>query len=193
MIQSHPFCPIINKKSKLLIVGTLPPEGSPFYYSNSVNNRMWDILQAIHEKGDAVSSGGYKLEKNIKISLLKSLNLSMCDIIKEYNRRRQSVNDLDIIPLKYTDVIKLIKKTEIKKILFVYKNAALWFLHSLKNKEPLPLVKIKENIEGTGEILKLNIEEKEVPLTLLPNPLSRGTKGMTLKKKLETYRDQIIL
>lgn len=43
----HPFEPFIPNNAKKLIIGTLPPENIPYYYSNSPNTRMWDLLSAI--------------------------------------------------------------------------------------------------------------------------------------------------
>ncbi len=42
-MRLHPFKPIIPDNAKKLLIGTLPPESAPFYYSNSSNTRLWDI------------------------------------------------------------------------------------------------------------------------------------------------------
>ena len=176
-----------------MIIGTLPPDRAKFYYSNSTNNRMWDILRAIENKRDELPKNSYRLPTDEKIKILKTLNLSMCDVILEYERKNESVKDDDIIPLKYNDIADLIKGTSISNLLFVYQSALRWFLHSLKTETPLELKRVpKLQNREYGEVDCVILNGRKTRCILLPNPLSRGKKGETLKKKVDIYKEWIV-
>lgn len=189
--MTHPFQPYIIEDSKSIIIGTLPPEGIDFYYSNSPNTRMWDLLKAIQERTDTLPKGSYKLPTSEKKEVLTNLNLSMADIIYEYERKKEkSTNDKDIIPLKYSNINELIKNTSIVNLLFVYKSAAKWFLHSLKESPPARLSAIKEKIDK-DVFYTYVLDDRSINCILLPAPLNRGTKGCTIEKKKEIYEKWI--
>ncbi len=184
----HPFEPIIFNNTTKLLIGTLPPEKAPFYFSNSVNTRLWDILQTVSSENETIYQNSNNLSDQQKEEILKSLDLGIYDIIKEYDRKNmESTKDSDIIPLKYSDIIKLVSNTEINTLLFVYQNAALWFLHSLKGGAPEKIEKLKSKLEY-GVFHKLKVGSKEISCILLPSPLNRGKKGETLEYKLERYK-----
>lgn len=191
--MTHPFEPYIIKNSKNMIIGTLPPEGIKFYYSNSPNTRMWDILRSVLEKTDTLPKNSYRLSTNEKKTILSNLNLSMADIIHKYERKADSTKDTDIIPLEYLDIKRVIKETSITNLLFVYKSSARWFLESLEGNEPARLSKITKKIDSNYDIFHtFMLDGREINCILLPSPLSRGTKGWTLKRKKDVYEKWLI-
>jgi len=191
-IMKHPFEPQIIKNSKSMIIGTLPPDNIEFYYSNSSNTRMWDLLKSIQKNTKDVPRNSYKLPTEEKKEILAKLNLSMADIILEYERKQKSTNDSDIIPKKYNNIENIIKDTSIENLLFVYKSALQWFLHSLKHEQPIELKKLPKIKNEEYEIIcNILLNEKTINCILLPNPLSRGKKGETLEFKKETYKKWI--
>jgi len=187
MIQTHPFTPIANQQSKALIVGTLPPDTAPFYYSNSCNTRMWDILKTIQTGEKEIFKNTVLHPKEDKIEILNNLNVGMCDIIKKYQRSKLTVKDTDILPIEYFNVHSLAKEYNISNILFVYESAAKWFLHSLKKQKPIAYNALPKNKIDYGEFEKI----EDVSCILLPNPLNRGKKGETLAFKLSEYKKYI--
>lgn len=187
----HPFKPIIPDNAKKLLIGTLPPESAPFYYSNSSNTRLWDILTAINEGTPIVGKGGYLFDKNRKIQLLKDLNIGMTDIILEYERAvPKSPSDKDIIPKRYNDVLQLAVKHNIEEFLFVYQSTWKWFIHSQQRLPPVTMGRLT-GLFQTGPQATITHQGKQIKCTLLPSPLSRGTKGLTLAIKLEMYKQYI--
>jgi len=192
MIKRHPFDPVIFKESKKMLVGTLPPEKTDYFYSGSPQTRMWDILRAIINNS-SIPKESYKLPMSDKKQILKQLNISMFDIIFEYERTViDSSKDVDIIPKKYSDINSLIKNTQIDTLLFVYESAAQWFLHSMKNENPCKLKSIKDKTNLSKEIFwEYGLGGKNVRCILLPNPLNRGKKGVTLEKKKVLYEKYI--
>lgn len=191
--MTHPFEPYIIKDSKNMIIGTLPPEGIEFYYSNSHNTRMWDILKSILEKTDTLPKNSYRLPTDEKKAILSRLNLSMADIIYKYEREVDSTKDTDIIPLEYLDIKRVIKNTSIINLLFVYQSAAKWFIEYLEGNQPVKLSKIRIKINNNYNIFySFMLDGKKINCILLPSPLSRGTKGWTLKRKKDVYKKWII-
>jgi G:T/U-mismatch repair DNA glycosylase len=191
MKHIHPFDPLIFENTRKLLVGTLPPETANWYFSNSDNTRLWDILKSVSLNDESISQYSNRLSKLEKTKILISLNLGIYDIIKDYDRKiEDSTKDTDIVPLKYNDIIRLVTNTKVNKLLFVYRNAAKWFLHSLTGEPPKILNKLKIEL-GYGEFYKLKIGDKEISCILMPSPLNRGKKGETLDYKLALYRKEI--
>ncbi len=149
------------------------------------------MLQSISLDDESISHHSNNFSKLEKTKILKSLNLGIFDIIKSYDRKiEDSTKDTDIIPKKYSDIANLIVDSKVDKLLFVYRNAAKWFLHSLTGESPKMLNLLKANLEY-GEFYKLKIGDREISCVLLPSPLNRGKKGETIEYKLAIYRKEI--
>ena len=189
--MKHPFKPFILQNSKNMIIGTLPPDNIEYYYSNSANTRMWDLLKSIKEER-AIQQNSYLISKDDKQNLLTNLNLSMTDIILEYKREKDSTADKDIIPIKYNNIENIINNTSIKNLLFVYESALQWFLHSLNKKAPIKLSKLPPLKNKKYDVMHTTLlNQKSVNCILLPNPLNRGRKGENLEFKKEVYKKYI--
>ncbi len=191
-VLTHRFGPVIFNNTTKLIVGTLPPETSEYYFSNSPRTRLWDILKTISTNSETIYSGSYLLATNEKEQILSSLNLGLCDIIKKYSRLiPDSVEDRHIIPLEYFNLPEIIKDTRIDTVLFVYQSAANWFLHSIKGVKPVSLEKLLKHYNRNSEFYSFEINGRKVKCILLPNPQNIGQKGETMQFKLEAYRAAI--
>lgn len=191
MRHTHPFDPIFFENTRKLIVGTLPPETATWYFSNSDNTRLWDMLKSISHDDESISQDSNSLSELEKSEILKSLDLGIFDIIKNYDRTKEnSTKDSDIIPKKYNDIANFIIDSKVNKLLFVYRNAAKWFLHSLTGEAPILVSRVKTKLEY-GEFHKFKVGNREISCVLLPSPLNRGKKGETLEYKLEIYRKEI--
>jgi G:T/U-mismatch repair DNA glycosylase len=192
--KTHPFNPLIQKGTKKLLVGTLPPESAPFYFSNSSNTRLWDILYAIEQKLPVVYKGGNDLSEKTKKGILKQLNLGITDIIYGYERVEghfDSTRDKHIIPIEYKDLKKLVLKESIDEILFVYQSAYKWFVHSLTGDNPVRLYRIKDKYK-IGYLESVKVADRSIKCVLLPSPLNRGQKGQNLAFKLDFYKKHIL-
>jgi G:T/U-mismatch repair DNA glycosylase len=190
-MRTHPFPPLIPPSSTKLLVGTLPPEGVRFYFSNSSNTRLWDILKAIYEKSTVVCKGGNALSDREKTNILSNLNLGISDIIYKYERDDlASTNDKHINPKAYNDLLELAAVHNITALLFVYKNAFRWFLHSLDKTTPVKIRKLKRY--GLQDEQVIEYRGRSIRCVQLPSPLNRGQKGQTLQFKLEVYRKHIV-
>ncbi len=176
-----------------MIIGTLPPEDTDFYYSNSPNTRMWDLLKSILEGAEYIPKNSYKLPVEDKKMILEKLKLSMADIISEYERKEQSTKDSDLVPIKYSNIGEYIEGTSIKNLIFVYESALKWFLHSLTKETPVELNKLKKIKNCKYGIVKyLFMNGRRVNCILLPSPLNRGKKGETIEYKRRVYKEWIL-
>lgn len=190
--MKHPFNPIISSNSRTLLIGTLPPENASYYFSNSSNTRLWDILKTIADDRNEVVSGTNVLPSADKEQILSILETGIYDIISEYDRvLMDSTKDQHVIPKSYSTILDLVREYQIKKLLFVYKNAAKWFLHSLTGEPPKKINNLKYKIEY-GVFKTILTESGPLQCILLPSPLNRGKKGETLGFKLKAYRKEII-
>lgn len=191
-MKTHPFKPQISKKTKKLLIGTLPPENVKFYFSNSSNTRLWDILKSLNENKEIICHGSNELNEVEKIKLLDSLKVGISDIIYEYKRDDfKSTKDKHIEPKKYNDLLQIAYDNNISELLFVYQSAYKWFLHSLEKVPPVRLFKIKQrfNIGSQSDVI---YKGKTIKCVLLPSPLNRGRKGETLEYKIMFYKKHIL-
>ena len=191
-MKTHPFKPQISKVTKKLLVGTLPPEEVEFYFSNSSNTRLWDILKAINNKAKVVGKGGNLLSGSEKIQILDDLQIGIGDIIYRYIRDEyHSTKDKHIEPIEYADLLQLAVDNGISDLLFVYQSALKWFNHSLEKGKPIRLQKLKTKY-NIGFQKEMSFQGKTIKCILLPSPLNRGKKGQTLDFKLELYCKYIL-
>lgn len=191
-MRTHPFSPMIYKESKSLLIGTLPPEGATFYFSNSSNTRLWDILYSISVGSNEISYGSNEFEGVKKESLLRKLNIGITDIILNYKRTDyKSTKDKDIIPLSYNNLLELAYNHNVDRLLFVYQNAYKWFKHSLTGEFPEKIQKLPGSYKP-GLLEDFQFNGKKITCVLLPAPLNRGRAGETLQFKLNFYKDHIM-
>lgn len=191
MSKAHPFEPLISKKTKKLLVGTLPPESAREYFSNSPNTRLWDILKTVEANSNQVYRGSNNIPHEEKSKLLEKLGLGIADIIYKYDRTvHSSTKDKDIIPLEYFKLLDFAIWNGIEFLLFVYQNAYRWFEHSLLRETPVKINKLRQKYKS-GFIREINYKGFSIKCILLPQPLNRGKKGETLVNKVNEYKTWI--
>ncbi len=123
---THPFKPIYNENSKILILGSFPSVKSReynFYYSHP-QNRFWKILSKIfnEEKIDTIEQ---------KTNLLLKNNIAIYDVIMKCDI--EGSLDSNIKNVKVNDIDSIITNSKIEKIFFNGKKAYELFLKYNKN------------------------------------------------------------
>lgn len=106
----HPFTPIINNDSKILILGSFPSVQSrkqQFYYMHP-QNRFYKVLSKIYNE-DFVN-----VDINTKINLLNKYNIALYDIVDSCTIHNS--DDSTIQKVIVSDLYVLLKKSNIKKI-----------------------------------------------------------------------------
>ncbi|TYA66002.1 uracil-DNA glycosylase family protein [Seonamhaeicola marinus] len=156
--HKHPYKPFIQKDTKKLIVGTLPPprfstgellEKDVDFCYGSYYNSLWLYIDKIHGLGLRYDNSQEAIEER-KQFLIKH-KIGVCDIVDSAEREKIDASDLGMQNIKLRDVIGYIKKyPSIETILFTGGNS--------KNG---PEYFFRRHIKDYG--LKLELVSKEVP------------------------------
>lgn len=115
--MQHPFNPIYDKKSRILILGTFPSVKSReenFYYGNA-QNRFWKVIAQIFEKPVPQN-----IEQKRKIILENAL--ALWDVVKKCDIVGSS--DSSIKNAEINDIAGLADLANINKIVFNGQTAA---------------------------------------------------------------------
>lgn len=117
---THPFAPIYDKDSRILILGSLPSVKSReqgFYYGHA-RNRFWPMLAAVYQE---------PVPQNIseKKALLLRHGLAVYDVIESCEIRGSS--DSSIRNVKAADIRAIMEASRIEQILVNGRTAAKYF------------------------------------------------------------------
>jgi len=127
----HPFDPIINEDSKVMILGSFPSIKSfenNFYYAHP-RNQFWPILSAIFKR--PANSLKERLE------LLKISNIALWDVIESCERKNSL--DSNLKNSKPNDIESLLKNfPNIEAILFTGRKAEQLFKKHFSKRVDLP-------------------------------------------------------
>lgn len=107
----HPFLPLFDKNSKILILGSFPSVKSRqinFYYGHP-QNRFWKVISAIFNEIEPKTIEEKKL-------LVLSNNIALWDSIKSCDIVNSS--DSSIKNVQINDIKGLINNTNINKVIF---------------------------------------------------------------------------
>lgn len=119
------FEPIIDDKSEILILGSMPSVRSRsdnFYYSNPTN-RFWRALSAVFEENFVDADSAEKTELLLKHKVALFDVFSCCEM-----KRGTGSLDSDIRNQKFNDIPRLIKNSKISRIFITSKRAYKEFL-----------------------------------------------------------------
>jgi hypoxanthine-DNA glycosylase len=105
----HPFAPIYDRRSEILILGSLPSVASRkngFYYGNP-QNRFWKVLSLVF-------ACPLPLTVEEKTDTLLEHHVAIWDVI--YSCDIKGSSDSSICNVTVTDIPKLLKETKIERI-----------------------------------------------------------------------------
>ena len=123
--EKHPFKPIFDKHSKVLILGSFPPRQTSqkvnFYYADGRKNRFWGVLSRLFNEPKLS-----KMPNNEKEKFLKDHKIALWDIWAVcYKNDLDSANDDTIVAEKShkVDLTELLETAQIEKIYTVIGNS----------------------------------------------------------------------
>lgn len=127
----HPFPPLFDKKSKILILGSFPSVKSreQMFFCGHPQNRFWKVIAAIFGAETPTS-----IEEKRKL-ILKN-HLALWDVIAECEITGSS--DASIKNAKANDLSSIIKNSEVKKIIVNGKTAEKLYIKYI---EPITGIK----------------------------------------------------
>lgn len=136
MKKTHPFSPVYNQYSHILILGSLPSVVSVergFYYMHP-QNRFWKVLSRIY-KEDA-----YSMNIQEKTNFILKHRLALYDVVASCDIKNSS--DASIENVVCTDLEEILKSSEIHRILLNGNKAYTLFCKAYPNLKdmaiPLP-------------------------------------------------------
>ncbi len=129
--HQHPYVPFINKNTKKLIVGTLPPprfsigelleKDVDFCYGSHYNS-LWLFIDKIHNlnlRYDNSKEAIYERKQ-----FLIAHKIGVCDIVESAEREKIDASDLGMQNIKLRDVVGYLKEyPSIETILFTGGNS----------------------------------------------------------------------
>ncbi|WP_299111598.1 uracil-DNA glycosylase family protein [uncultured Winogradskyella sp.] len=130
-LHKHPYQPFIQKDTKKLIVGTLPPprfstgellEKDVDFCYGSYYNSLWLFIDKIHSLNLRYDNSYEAIEER-KQFLIKH-QIGVCDIVESAERKKIDASDLGMKNIKLRDVIGyLMQYPKIETILFTGGNS----------------------------------------------------------------------
>lgn len=116
----HPFKPVFNKNSKILILGSMPSPVSRqvgFYFGHP-QNRFWKVMSALFNEEIAPDTQS-------KIKFLKKHNIALWDVVESCSISGSS--DASIKNVKINDFNLILNCTHIKAIFTLGNSATTLF------------------------------------------------------------------
>ena len=130
-LHKHPYQPFIQKDTKKLIVGTLPPprfstgdllEKDVNFCYGSYYNSLWLFIDEIHNLGLRYDNSQETIEE--RKQFLMQHKIGVCDIVESAERDKIDASDLGMKNIKLRDVIGYIKQyPSIETLLFTGGNS----------------------------------------------------------------------
>jgi len=127
MAETHPYAPIFNNKTKVLIIGTSPPmrftqklelepdDVNTFYGSR--DNYFWDLLGDVFDVKFLRENTENAI--NHRKEFLVQHHIGLADIVSEFTRKDNDASDNNLIVTKFQDIYTiLLENPSIQKIYF---------------------------------------------------------------------------
>ncbi len=186
-IEMHPLEPFLPPESKVLFLGSFPPQKKrwcmDFYYPNFINDH-WRIEGEIfyHDKNFFVDERNKTFHKDKIIAFLKEKGIALFDAAKAVRRLQNNASDKGLEIIETTNVDFLLD--------------SIPYCHAIvttgeKATETICKTYGIKNIPKVGNYLKIpnkrNIEGKDIILYRLPS--SSRAYPLPFNKKVEAYRN----
>ena len=194
----HPYKPYLNKDTKKIIVGTLPPprfckkefkkEDVNFCYG-SKDNLLWQALNKIYSLNllfdnsqEAVTQRKEFLDKN---------QIGICDIVDSCKREKVDASDLGMSEIVLRDMLNyLLKYKTIDTLIFTggnSKNGPEYFLRQILKKQNIKFELVCSDIPKQHKFIFDNREIKTISLTSPSNAANRyiGSNKLYKERKLQ--------
>ncbi|MCP4971347.1 MAG: uracil-DNA glycosylase family protein, partial [Arcobacter sp.] len=144
----HPYKPFLQKDTRRIIVGTLPPprfctkeykDNDVLFCYGSQDGLLWKALDKIY-KLNLVYNQSQKAVKQRKEFLIKN-NLGICDIVDSCKREKIDASDIGMQDVELRDILKYLKEyKDIDTLIFTggyCKNSPEYFLRKVLKEQNL--------------------------------------------------------
>ncbi|WP_452228723.1 uracil-DNA glycosylase family protein [Lacinutrix sp. MEBiC02404] len=204
-LHKHPYKPFIQKDTKKLIVGTLPPprfsvgellEKDVNFCYGSYYNSLWLYIDKIHNLNLRYDNSQEAIDER-KAFLIKH-QIGVCDIVASAEREKIDASDLGMQNIKLRNVIDYIKKhPNIETLLFIggnSKNGPEYFFRKHIKEQHIKLELVSNEVPRVHQFVIPSIAKesgkkerviKTVSLTSSSGSANRAIGSMPLYKHLK--------
>jgi len=185
-LHKHPYPPFIQKDTKKLIVGTLPPprfsigellEKDVNFCYGSYYNSLWLYIDKIHNLNLRYDNSQEAIDER-KAFLIKH-QIGVCDIVASAEREKVDASDLGMQNMQLRNVIDYIKKhPSIETLLFIggnSKNGPEYFFRKHIKEHNIKLELVSNEVPRIHQFV-IPIENE-----MSPQVQSRGLKARIIK------------
>jgi G:T/U-mismatch repair DNA glycosylase len=195
-LHKHPYQPFIQKNTKKLIVGTLPPprfsigrllaKDVNFCYGSCYNS-LWLFIDKIHTLNLRYDNSQEAIDQR-KAFLIKQ-QIGICDIVNCAEREKIDASDLGMRNIKLRNLIGYLRKyPSIETILFIGGNSKNGPEYFFRKHIKAHSIKIELVTNVTPKIHKFNLDERiiqTVSLTSSSGSANRAIGSMPLYQQLK--------
>ncbi|MFD2823165.1 uracil-DNA glycosylase family protein [Lacinutrix iliipiscaria] len=195
-LHKHPYQPFIQKDTKKLIVGTLPPprfsvgallEKDVDFCYGSYYNSLWLYIDKIHNLNLRYDNSQAAIEE--RKAFLIQHQIGVCDIVSSAERDKIDASDLGMKNIKLRNLINYIKQfPSIETLLFIggnSKNGPEYFFRKQIKEHQIKLEIVSNEIPRIHEFALGNRTIKTVSLTSSSGSANRAIGSMLLYKQLK--------
>ncbi|MFD2543655.1 uracil-DNA glycosylase family protein [Lacinutrix gracilariae] len=195
-LHEHPYQPFIQKDTKKLIVGTLPPprfsvgtllEKDVNFCYGSYYNSLWLYLDKIHNLNLRYDNSQEAIEER-KAFLIKH-QIGVCDIVASAEREKIDASDLGMQNIKLRNIIGYLKKhPSIETLLFIggnSKNGPEYFFRKHIKEHSIQLELVCNEVPRVHQFSINKRIIKTVSLTSSSGSANRAIGSMPLYKQLK--------
>lgn len=190
----HPFKPFLNKDTKKIIMGTLPPprfckkeyknEDVLFCYG-SADNLLWRVLDKTFNLNLLFNNSSEAV--NQRKNFLTKNQIGICDIVDSCKREKIDASDIGMKDVITRDILGYLKKYKsIDSIIFTggyCKNSPEYFLRKILKENNIKYENIDTNIPKIHKFVFDKREIKTISLTSPSNAANRSIGANTYYKK----------
>lgn len=175
-IEIHPFPPFIAQDSRILIMGTFPPQskrwGMDFYYPNPIND-FWRIMGLIfkNDKNAFYDTATKKFDKEAIIEFLREHRIALSDTGYRIKRLKGNASDKFLEIVEPVDLKSLLRQMPECKNIATTGEKAAFTLATLTDTVAPGIGESVESADGitiwrmpsTSRAYPLPLEKKAIP------------------------------
>ncbi|XPV69086.1 MAG: uracil-DNA glycosylase family protein [Halarcobacter sp.] len=192
----HPYKPFLNKDTKKIIVGTLPPprfcnkefktNDVDFCYG-SKDNLLWKALDKIYNLNLPFENS--KQAVNLRKEFLIKNQIGICDIVESCSREKVDASDIGMSKIILRDILGYLKEYKnINTLIFtggLCKNSPEYFFRKVLKEQNIRLKLISENIPKQHLFEFDNRSFKTISLSSPSNAANRSIGANAYYKKMK--------
>ena len=192
----HPFKPFINKDTKKIIIGTLPPprfctkeykkEDVLFCYG-SADNQLWRVLNKVFNLNLPFDNSQKAV--TLRKEFLKKHKIGVCDIVDSCKREKIDASDLGMKDIVLRDILSYLKNyPNINTLVFTggyCKNSPEYFFRKVLKQQNIKFIKTDDTIPKKHKFSFNNKEYKTISLSSPSNAANRSIGSNILYKQMK--------